>query len=236
MTRIGVITGLAAEATIFRRAARQHTGANAPVVACAGPGYQRAYAAARTVADTGVRGLVSFGIAGGLDRNLAPGDLLIAARVRIAGGDTIATDAAWRTAFGALLEQPITAHSADILSCEAPIAGIAEKAAAMRLHAVVAVDMESGGIAMAAREAGLPLLVIRAIADCAERSVPAAAMAGLTSDGRRRPFRVLGGLLRRPYEFPETWRLGRDSRAAFATLRRVVPRAAPGFGLRIERG
>ena len=69
-----------------------------------------------------------------------------------------------------------------------------EKAKLFAQTGAVAVDMESHGVGRAAREAGLSLLVVRAIADSASRTIPNAAIAGLGEDGGRKPFAVIGKL------------------------------------------
>ncbi|MFP4003003.1 MAG: hypothetical protein ACLFV8_04440, partial [Alphaproteobacteria bacterium] len=82
-----------------------------------------------------------------------------------------------------------------------------------------AVDMESHAVARAARERGLPWAAIRAVADPANRTIPATAMAGLAPDGTARPWRVIRELTARPQDLPALIRLGRDAQAGLATLR-----------------
>jgi len=70
----------------------------------------------------------------------------------------------------------------------AAIAIAAAATAKAALHArsgAVAVDLEARSVAGAASRAGLPFLVIRAIADPAEHDLPPAASARLKPDGRR---------------------------------------------------
>src|SRR5262249_60264974 len=76
--------------------------------------------------------------------------------------------------------------------------GVADRAALRGAGGGAAVDMESPAGAGEAVAAGLPFLVIRAIADPAGRALPAAALAGLAPDGSARPWAVLLSLLRRP--------------------------------------
>jgi hypothetical protein len=65
--------------------------------------------------------------------------------------------------------------------------------------------------------------VVRAIADPASRAIPAAALAGLGPDGRRRPFSVLVRLLVNPAQISGIVRLAGDSRAARCSLARAAP-------------
>ncbi len=83
-------------------------------------------------------------------------------------------------------------------------------------------DMESHAVARVASKAGLPFLVLRAIADPAHRAVPISAVGGLGPDGHTRTLAVLGNLLLRPWELPDLLRLSRDMRKGLRTLRRVA--------------
>ena len=66
MTRFGVVTGLAVEARLIEKAFVREPRA-APALICAGPGPERARAAAARLAAAGADTLVSFGLCGGLD-------------------------------------------------------------------------------------------------------------------------------------------------------------------------
>jgi adenosylhomocysteine nucleosidase len=224
-SRIGVITGLRAEARCLAGLA--------VVTACSGGRPERARAEARRLLDEGARGLVSFGLAGGLAPALAAGDLVLAAAVVRPDGGRIATDAAWRGRLGAVL------GAAGMRWCEDPLAGsdrlVASPAAKAVLHAAreaCAVDMESHRVAAAAAAAGVPFLVIRAIADPSHRPIPRAAQSALGPDGALRIAAVLEGLLRQPQDLAALLRLGRDSGRGFATLRRVAALAGPGLAFR----
>lgn len=218
MNRLGVITGLNVESNKIRVAAATLAEADRPLVeAVAGDG-ERAAAAARAMIASGVRGLVSFGVAGGLDPALRPGDIVLADAVRRADGGTVATDDDWRERIARSLPGEIRVVAGAIVGVDAPVPTPGAKSALRTASAAVAVDMESHGVAAVAAERGLPFLVIRAIADPAARSVPRAALAGMGRDGRRRPFAVLARLLARPRDFPAVLRLGCDSAAALRSL------------------
>jgi hypothetical protein len=68
----------------------------------------------------------------------------------------------------------------------------------------------------------VPLLVLRVIADPADRTIPASALGGMAEDGSTRALPVLGALLLRPREIPAIARLARDSRQAHQALGRVA--------------
>ena len=69
---MGILTGLAFEADLVLKVSK-HMDEGAPVVRCIGMGGAGAVAAARELAGRGVTGVVSFGLAGGLDPALEAG-------------------------------------------------------------------------------------------------------------------------------------------------------------------
>ena len=94
----------------------------------------------------------------------------------------------------------------------------------------LACDMESHAVAEAARDAGVPFVVLRIVSDPSNRQIPKAALAGLTAAGGVSLGGVLRGVAVRPWELFELLSLALDARIAFAALRRVARRSAPLFG------
>lgn len=165
-------------------------------------------------------GVLSFGIAGGLDPGLAAGTVVVPAAVR-AGGRTWRTDAGWSDAlcrrYGAARRGAIVGHDGIVATPAAKRALRAESGA-------IAVDMESAAAAAFAAERALPFAVLRAVADRAADAVPPAALRGLRPDGSADLPGVLASLLRHPGQLPGLIRIGRSSRRALRALGRVPPR------------
>jgi len=228
---VGIVTGLAAEAAILRRAADARRSTERPLIACAGPGEAAARGAADTLAREGAEGLLSFGLAGGLDPSLAPGTVIAAAAVRSAAGESFATDPAWHVRFLSLLSGRPRALVADIASSAEPVATIAAKRALFAATGAAAIDMESMGVARAARAAQLPFLAVRVICDPAMRALPVAAIMAVGPGGRLRAGVVLARLALRPGDLPGLVRLMRDYRSAKARLRHIAAIGLPSFGL-----
>ncbi len=208
--RLGIVTGLAAEARIARRI----TG-------------RVALGRADALAEAGLDGLVSFGIAGGLDPALRPGTVVIARRILAPDGSPAEADKDWAKRLDAALPRSIPRSNGPVIGSDRPVAVPAEKAALMQKSGAVAVDMESHAVAAAAAGRGIPFLAVRAIADPAGRRLPQAALAGL--DGRAPP--VLAALLRRPADLGPLLGVARDYRAALRTLGRVALFGGPSLGL-----
>ncbi len=74
-----------------------------------------------------------------------------------------------------------------------PACSVAAKATLRAASGALAIDMESAAVAEAAAEAGVPFLVLRVIADPADRAIPPVALHGVAPDGSRRPWAVLRG-------------------------------------------
>lgn len=208
----GFVTGLVAEAAHLERIPCS--------TFCSGGCPGRAAEGARQMVDSGATGLVSFGVGGGLDPYLPPGFLVAATMVITPEGEKIGTDTAWRNHIVEITPGPLTI--AEIAGSDHAITSPQAKSELFAATGAVAVDMESHAVARVALEAGLPFLVLRAIADPAHRAVPASAMGGLGPDGHTRALAVLGNLLLRPWELPDVVRLGRDMQKGLRALRRVA--------------
>lgn len=216
MTTI-VVTGLEVEARIARRA-----GLRAIVVG--GKPEKRAAGIAKAVA-SGATGLISFGIAGGLDPKLAPGTVLLPETVYTDRGETFVADEAWR---GRLAAQIPGAISGAIYGGEAVVSRVADKRMLFGRTNAIAVDLESGPVARAAAEAGIPFVVLRSVADPAHRNLPHAATAGLNDKGRVAYGAVVGHMLRNLHQFPALLFTAFETRRALTAMH-AIAEPAPGF-------
>jgi len=203
---VGFVTGLTAEAAIARRMGM-------PVEAGGGTPEGAERAAERLVA-VGVRSLISFGLAGGLDPALRPGDVVIPIAVTD-GSDTYPTDKR--------LSDTLGGWFGGVLYASPKIAvTVLEKA---RLSAITlggSIDMESGAVARVAQRHGIPFAVLRAVCDPADRNLPPAALVALSAKGRIALARVAISILFRPQQIPGLIALARDaSRARRALVGRV---------------
>lgn len=175
--------------------------------------------------------MISFGIAGGLDPSLVPGDVVIATAIVSEAGRR-ETDSGCRDALVAALSRGgVKVSAADLAGVDAAIMSVEAKADLHARTGAAAVDMESHVAAEFAARHGLPFAAIRVVCDPAERALPAFVATALKPNGDPNILAVLTALARRPAHLPALIRLARDSGRAFAALSRCRATLGPGLGL-----
>lgn len=205
--RVLCVCGLASEARIARRA-----GFSVVV----GAGDRQRTAALLDGAVGKASCLVSFGIAGALAPQLRPGDVVLS-------GDVVAPDGHWQSdealcrRLGALARE-IGAVEGRVYGAPSLLALPRQKERAWNETGALAVDLESDVVARAAQEAGIPFLVLRAIADTRDRELPAAALIPLAADGTPAVLRVLAEIIRRPRQIRALLGLALETRLALSAL------------------
>ncbi|MFQ5784621.1 MAG: nucleoside phosphorylase [Alphaproteobacteria bacterium] len=222
MNRVGVVTGMAAEARCLPRPAA----GDGPVAVCSGGDAARAVDLARELVASGAEALLSFGIAGGLAPSLETGAVVVADAVIGIGGTRRETDSAWRKALCDALTVFEPRGGAVAGSAQAVVSPRAKRELFATTDACI-VDLESEAVARAAGDGGVPFAVLRVVADTAGRTLPGAALAGLGAGGRLRPGAVLAGLAKRPWETPGVVMLARDTARALAVLGRAASAVEP---------
>jgi adenosylhomocysteine nucleosidase len=160
--------------------------------------------------EQGATAVISFGLAGGLDPALRPGALIIPSIV-LSSADALSPDASLAERFGGFTGHVILAGS-DV------VANACEKQRLFASWQAHAVDLESGAVARTAIAHGLPVLVVRAICDPAERDLPPAALIALDPDGRIGLANVLRSVLGQPSQIPGLLALARDAARARRAL------------------
>ena len=221
MSKIGIITGLQVETTCLDNVA-PHLRKRYSLRFCAGGNLGRARYGANFLIQNGAKGLVSFGIAGALDRQLQPGDIVIGTTIIDGSGNLYQSDENWLNNLKISGSTNSPCFTGSIVSVEQPILTASGKYGLFSRFNSMAVDMESAGVAAAATANGIPFIAIRAIADPANRNVPSCASAGQATDGTMKPLAVTNQLLRRPWEVANIIRLAQDLISARSTLSRVA--------------
>jgi adenosylhomocysteine nucleosidase len=213
-----VVVGLAFEARIA-------AGPGIHVI-CSGDGRNLAAVISRAI-DDDCRGLISFGVAGGLAPALPPGTCVVGSAI-VSGEAQMPTDPTWSQK---LLKAIPDAVSGLLVGVPAPVADPTAKRALYLRTGALAVDMESHIVAGVAAAHGLPVAAIRVITDPAVRALPHAAVAAMRANGTTDIVAMIRSVMKRPQELPALLRTALDARAARATLMRGREVLGPSLGL-----
>ncbi len=206
-----IVTGLVQEARI--------AGGPGMTVICSSSDPQQLRALLTVVDPSSIRGVISFGVAGGLDPQLKSGDIVVATEV-------VAGDSRWLA--GLALNDDLIANVAlgrrrvvrgGLAGVEQVIAARAKKAALWLQTGAAAVDMESHIAAAYAAAAGLPFAALRVISDPANRALPALARSAIKPNGDIDLRRVLRGVARNPMSVRALVSTGIDFNRALRSLR-----------------
>jgi adenosylhomocysteine nucleosidase len=166
-----------------------------------------------------IRGVISFGVAGGLDPTLKSGDVVVATEV-------LAGDARWLA--GLHLNEELIASvglgsrrivRGRLSGAEEVVAARHVKAALHSETGAAAVDMESHIAADYAARAGLPFAALRVISDPATRALPRLAMTAVKPNGDIDLRKVLRGIARNPSTLLDLVSTGIDFNRALRSLR-----------------
>ncbi len=161
-------------------------------------------------------GLISFGVAGGLDARLRSGDWIIATTV-VSESGRFRTEERWTRRLCAALPG---ATCADISGLDAPVSRPIEKAAIGRAHRTVAIDTESHVVAEEATRHRIPFVVARVVLDPAWRELPPAALVPLNADGTPHLAGVMRSVLSKPSQMIGLTKVTADACRAWSALRR----------------
>jgi hopanoid-associated phosphorylase len=166
-----------------------------------------------------IRGVISFGVAGGLDPTLKSGDVVVATEV-LAGDDR------WLAGFSISEDLIASVGLGRRRVIRGLLAGAEELVSARHVKAALhsetgaaAVDMESHIAADYAARAGLPFAAVRVISDPASRGLPALAASVIKPNGDIDLRKVMHGIVRNPLSLLDLVSTGLDFNRALRSLR-----------------
>jgi len=206
-----IVTGLVQEARIA-------AGPGMAVI-CSSSDPNQLRALLTTLDPASVRGVISFGVAGGLDPSLKSGDVVVATEV-------MAGDTRWLAGLSLTEAQIAGIALGRRRVVRGLLAGVEEVVAARDCKAALhsetgaaAVDMESHIAAAYAAEAGLPFAALRVISDPAHRALPALARKAIKPNGEIDLRKILGSVVRNPRTVRALVSTGIDFNRALRSLR-----------------
>ena len=165
---------------------------------------------------SGMRGIISIGIAGALAPGLRPGKWVVATAVSD-DGLKVPTDLDWTDRLVSRLPAP---ERGLLLGVDTIAATVVQKDELRRSSGAIAVDMESHVVARVARRRGLPFVAARVISDAAHRTLPPAARVGMRADGGVDLPAVLRSVMAAPWQLPALILTGLEAETAFRALLR----------------
>jgi len=206
-----IVTGLVQEARIA-------AGPGMTVI-CSSSDPQQLRALLTVFDPTTIRGVISFGVAGGLDPSLKSGDVVVATEV-------LAGAARWLAGLPLNEELIASVGLGNRRIVRGRLAGAEEVVVARHIKAALhletgaaAVDMESHIAADYAAKAGLPFAAMRVISDPATRALPPLAMAAIKPNGNIDLGKVLRAVARNPSALLDLVSTGIDFNRALRSLR-----------------
>ena len=206
-----IVTGLVQEARIA-------AGPGMAVI-CSSSDPNQLRALLTTLDPTSIRGVISFGVAGGLDPSLKTGDVVVATEV-------MAGDTRWLAGLSLTEDQIASIALGRRRVVRGLLAGVEEVVAASSCKAALhsetgaaAVDMESHIAAAYAAEAGIPFAALRVISDPAHRALPVVARKAIKPNGDLDLLRIMGSVVRNPRTLRALVSTGIDFNRALRSLR-----------------
>jgi len=231
--KLGIIAALPAEASclaiqndrknsifIAARSTPQQISDNVCLM-ISGIGDEQARKAADTLISHGADALLSWGCAGALSAELQCGDLLLPGSITMQEKDAVSIDPQWHARLYRVLSDNYHPCTDALAASAGIITTPAQKLALHQASGAVAVDMESAAIGMVARNAHIPFIVIRAIVDDVDTTIPACINKAMDEYGVINHAGMLR-LLLHPLSWLRLIRLRRQFKATKSTLSLVA--------------
>jgi len=226
MQRLGIIVAMKAEARPLGLRVDTDMVIEAPgvdVMLCiSGIGARRARIAGQQLLAQGANALLSWGTAVALDAGLRPGQLLLPREVLNSDRESLRVSLQWQRLLANRLPERFETNNQAMIETREVLATPEDKHRLRARTGAIAADMESAALAGVARDAAVPFVVVRSVADTMQRIFPAWSNNIVDAYGRVRPIAGLLPLLTHPADWPEITRIARDFRAALATLSAVT--------------
>jgi len=194
-----------------------------------GVGYEKAKKNALSLIGKKVDGLVSFGLAGGLSPSLESGMLVLPSEIS-GMGHLISVSEKWRQSLLACFHETVSLSAGPMVHADRVMTNAVDKNEMFWKTRSSACDMESFGIGEVAVEYDVPLLIVRAVSDPVDLTIPPWMPGLLDHQGGVKKLELCRQLLAHPRDIATLWHLARASNKAFKCLKNVSRLAGPRFG------
>lgn len=204
------VVGLAFEATVLGNSALIYEG-------------EQCLAYITEALTRGVRGIISFGVCGGLDPKLRPGHCVVGHSV-LAGNQTYLCDPRWSDRLLGVLPNAVQGIVAGI---DAPFRSVEERESFHRRTGAAVVDMESQVVARTAAANNVPFSVCRVVLNPLHRVLPPAALIQIGPGGKPNLRKIGRSILKYPNQLPKLARLSMDAAIAIRQMHLVKRHLGP---------
>jgi adenosylhomocysteine nucleosidase len=226
LSHLGIVVAVPAEA---RSLARQPIAngelinlSDGAMLKVSGMGPRRAALASRTLLENGATALLSWGSAGGLAPKLFPGNLILPKTVIASDQSLYHVETSWHQRLCNRLKGHVDFHTEPLVESATVVCTPAEKVVLFHRTGAIGVDMESAAVVTVAQEARVPFMVVRAIADSVDTTIPDSSLNAVDEFGRLSCLKLIQGLAEHPGELFTLVRIARNYRAAQRTLAKVA--------------
>ena len=192
------------------------------MLSVSGMGPRRAAVASRALLENGATALLSWGCAGGLDPKLSSGGLILPKTVIASDQILYHVDATWHESLCNRLKGHVAFHTEPLVESTNAVRTPGEKIILFHETGAIGVDMESAAVGAVAQEARVPFMVVRAVADSADTTIPDSTLNAVDEFGRLSLLKLVQGLAGHPTELLALVRIARNYLAAQRTLAAVA--------------
>jgi adenosylhomocysteine nucleosidase len=226
LSTLGIVVAVTAEArSLIKQSIANGEQVHLPdgtMLSVSGMGPRRAAVASRALLENGATALLSWGCAGGLDPKLSPGGLLLPKTVITSDQILYHVDATWHESLCNRLKGHVAFQTEPVVESATVVRTPTEKVILFRETGAIGVDMESAAVGAVAQETRAPFMVVRAVADSADTTIPDSALNAVDEFGRLSLLKLIQGLAKDPTELLALVRIARNYRAAQRTLAAVA--------------
>lgn len=225
LNKVGIIVALPAEA---RCLCSKKLKIGTPVeiqkdifLCLSGIGYESALSAAKELTVLRVDALISWGVAGAIDKSLSSGDIILANSI-INEDKNYSTTREWLSRVSDHLQSFFSISNGDIVSSKEICASPMDKLHLFQKTNAIAVDMESAAIAETASANNLDLLLIRTISDDTDTAIPEAVLKYTNNLGQPRILNFMLCCISNPNQIRNIFALKNGYKKALASLSKIA--------------